>query len=75
MKEEVGINVKNIVYHGSQSWPHPAQLMFGFTAEYDSGEITLQTEEIAKAEWFDANDNPANPPVDSLAYKMIHNFI
>ena len=75
VKEEVGINVKNIVYHGSQSWPHPAQLMFGFTAEYDSGEITLQKEEIAKAEWFDANDNPANPPVDSLAYKMIHNFI
>jgi len=74
VKEEVGINVKNICYYGSQSW-HPAslnaQLMFAFTAEYDSGEICLQPEEIAAAEWFDANDNPANPPIDSIAYPLI----
>lgn len=71
VKEEVGINVKNITYRGSQSWPHPAQLMFAFTAEYESGDITLQPEEIVKAEWFDANDNPANPPEESLAYKLL----
>ena len=74
VKEEVGINVKNIVYRGSQSWPHPAQLMFAFTAEYESGEITLQKEEIAKAEWFDAHDNPANPPVESLAFKLLNEY-
>ena len=31
--EETGLKVKNIKYFGSQSWPFPSQLMFGFTAE------------------------------------------
>ncbi|MBQ5575296.1 MAG: NUDIX domain-containing protein, partial [Bacteroidales bacterium] len=51
--EETGIKVKNIKYFGSQSWPFPAQLMFGFTAEYESGDIIPQPGEIADAQWFD----------------------
>lgn len=71
VKEEVGINIKNIRYFGSQSWPRPAQLMFAFTAEYESGDIVLQADEIAEAGWFDAHDNPANPPIESIAYDLI----
>ncbi len=33
-KEEVGIEIKNIRYFGSQPWPFPNSLMVGFTAEY-----------------------------------------
>ena len=39
-----GNNIKNIRYRGSQSWPFPDQLMLGFTAEYESGELKLQKE-------------------------------
>jgi len=38
--EEVGIQVKHIRYFKSQSWPFPDSLMIGFTAQYDSGQIS-----------------------------------
>lgn len=72
--EETGLKVKNITYRGSQSWPFPQQLMLGFTAEYESGEIRLQQEEIAEVEWFDPKNIPAGPKQGSIAYKLIHDF-
>ena len=36
--EEVGIEVREIRYFGSQPWPFPNSLMIGFTAEWRSGE-------------------------------------
>lgn len=71
--EETGIKVKNIRYFGSQSWPFPAQLMLGFTAEYESGEIIPQPGEIADAQWFDRDKCPATPHKGSIAYRLIHN--
>lgn len=71
--EETGIKVKNICYKGSQSWPFPAQLMLAFTAEYESGEIKIQPDELSDAQWFNIHDNPATPPPGSIAYKLIHN--
>ena len=50
--EEVGIRVKNLRYFSSQSWPFPNSLMLGFHAEYESGEIRIQEEELADAQWF-----------------------
>lgn len=69
--EETHLRVRNIRYFGSQSWPFPAQLMLGFTAEYESGEIHEQAEEIEKAAWFDPLHCPASPPPGSIAYQLI----
>ena len=73
--EEVGITVKNVRYRGSQSWPFPDQLMLAFTAEYESGEIKLQKDELSDARWFDRENCPASPQPGSIAYKLIHNEI
>ncbi|MGE4240659.1 NAD(+) diphosphatase [Ramlibacter sp.] len=54
--EEVGLRVRDLRYFGSQSWPFPHSLMIAFTAEYDSGEITVDTSEIAEAHWFGPSD-------------------
>ena len=70
--EETGIKVKNITYRGSQSWPFPDQLMLAFTAEYESGDIKLQKEEIADARWFDPKNCPTTPKPGSISYKLIH---
>ena len=75
IEEEVGIKVKNIKYRGSQSWPFPDQLMLAFTAEYESGEIKKQEDEIADAQWFDRSDLPTTPNPGSIAYKLIHQEI
>ena len=69
--EETHLRVKNVRYFGSQSWPFPAQLMLAFTADYASGDIQLQAEEIADARWFDPNDCPASPQPGSIAYRLI----
>lgn len=54
--EEVGLKVNNITYFGSQSWPFPHALMLAFTADYVSGEICVDGEEIRQARWFGPQD-------------------
>lgn len=55
--EEVGLKVNNISYFGSQSWPFPHSLMIAFTADYVSGEICVDGQEIKEARWFGPDDN------------------
>ena len=39
VREEVGVEVTNVRYQGSQPWPFPHSLMIGFRAEWASGDI------------------------------------
>jgi NAD+ diphosphatase len=75
VREEVGIEIKNIRYFGSQPWPFPNSLMIAFTAEYLSGTIRLEEEEIEEAGWFRANALPKVPPRISIARKLIDSFV
>ena len=52
IKEELDIDVHNICYVRSQSWPFPNSLMVGFTARYKSGVLRPDGNEIADARWF-----------------------
>jgi NAD+ diphosphatase len=61
VREEVGISITDVKYFGSQPWPFPHSLMVGFGAQWDSGEITIQEEEIVEANWYTANDLPPIP--------------
>lgn len=72
--EEVGIKVRNIRYFGSQPWPFPNSLMVGFTAEHESGEITIDGVEITEAGWFPANNLPRIPGRISIARRLIDWF-
>ena len=70
--EESGLKIKNIRYFGSQPWSFPNSLMLGFLADYESGEIRLQEEEIYDARWFDANKPlPELPPKGTIALQLI----
>ena len=69
--EETGIKVTNIRYQGSQSWPFPSQLMTGFTADYCSGELKIQTEELEEGGWFSIDNLPQLPPRRSIARWLI----
>lgn len=50
--EEVGVEVVNFEYIGSQNWLFLYLLMFGFYVEYVFGEIVLQEDEIEDVQWF-----------------------
>ena len=75
IKEEVGIEVKNIRYFGSQSWPFPNSYMLAFTAEHDKGEIRIDDSELADAGWFGADEMPQIPGSISVSRKLINWFM
>jgi NAD+ diphosphatase len=74
VREEVGIEVKNIRYFGSQPWPFPNSLMIGFTAEYAGGELEIEPTEIEDAGWYEPGEFPPLPPRVSIARAMIDAF-
>ncbi len=70
-REEVGVEVKNIRYFGSQPWPFPHSLMIAFTAEYAGGEIRPDGVEIEEAHWFEPDQLPKLPPPISISRRLI----
>jgi NAD+ diphosphatase len=75
VREEVGIEVKDPSYFGSQPWPFPNSLMIGFTVNYADGELTAEPREIEDAGWYTADDLPRLPPKISIARAMIDDFV
>jgi NAD+ diphosphatase len=75
VREETGIDVKEIKYFGSQPWPFPDSLMIGFVAQYAGGEIEIDREEIRDARWFTAENLPTVPGKMSIARELIDWFI
>jgi NAD+ diphosphatase len=74
--EEVGLEVSDIRYFGSQPWPFPHSLMIGFTAHYASGEIREQADEIMHAAWFSRRGElPRLPGKLSIARRLIDSFL
>jgi NAD+ diphosphatase len=75
VQEEVGLQVKNVRYFGSQPWPFPHSLMIAFTAEYAGGHITTDGMEIRDAGWFTAQGLPLIPGKISIARRLIDWFV
>ena len=73
--EEVGLEVDNLEYLGSQGWPFPHSLMLGFYARYRSGEIVMQADEIEDARWFALDDLPLLPPTNSISRYLIELYL
>jgi NAD+ diphosphatase len=74
VKEEVGLDVTDIRYVGSQNWPFPSQLMVGFVARYAGGEIAIDAEELEDARWFPAAALPDLPSRHSISRFIIDHY-
>jgi NAD+ diphosphatase len=70
-REEVGVEIGELRYFGSQPWPFPHSLMVAFTAEYAGGELRPDGVEIEEAAWFDAESLPGLPPSVSISRRLI----
>lgn len=75
VREEVGVEIANINYFGSQPWPFPHSLMVAFTASYAGGKIIADKVEIEEAGWYAAENLPGLPPHFSIARKLVHWFV
>ncbi|MEV0195351.1 NAD(+) diphosphatase [Nonomuraea sp. NPDC050691] len=80
--EEVGVQVANPRYLGSQPWPFPRSLMLGFFADALTTTLTPDAEEIAEARWFSreelaqalASGELRLPPPVSIARRLIETW-
>jgi NAD+ diphosphatase len=75
IREEVAIEVANIRYFGSQSWPFPNSLMIAFTAEYAGGEIRVDRTELEDAGWYSIDSLPPAPRPPSIARTLWDHFV
>lgn len=69
--EETGLRIKNLKYFGSQPWPYPSGIMIGYSAEYESGTIKLQDEELSAGNFYRKDNLPEIPKKLSIARKLI----
>jgi NAD+ diphosphatase len=75
VREEVGVEIGNVRYRGSQPWPFPHSLMVGFRADWVSGDIVCDPSEILDAKWFTRDAMPNIPPRISIARRLIDAWI
>lgn len=75
VKEEVGLDIRNLRYYNSQPWPFSASLMIGFTAEADDAQqIIIDEKEIIEAGWFARDNLPVHASGISISGNLIEAF-
>jgi NAD+ diphosphatase len=86
VREEVGVDLTDLSYVGSQPWPFPRSLMIAFEGVADPAQpLVLQEDEIAAARWFDREDILAGlagrpgplhmPPSISIARYLMERWV
>lgn len=75
VREETALEIEDLRYFGSQSWPFPSGLMLGFTAKYKSGQIKIQEEELSAARFFKRGELPPVPDQMSIARRLIDDWV
>jgi NAD+ diphosphatase len=71
VREETGLEVRDIRYLTSQPWPFPNSLMAGFAARYAGGAVCADGVEIEDARWFKQSRIPQLPAQGSVSRYII----
>lgn len=74
VREEVGVEVKDIRYVGSQNWPFPSQLMVGFVCAWAGGDVAIDPAELEDARWFPRDALPPGPSRHSIARFILDQY-
>ena len=75
VREETSLEVENIRYAGSQTWPFPNSLMLGFTADYAGGELRFADGELTEGGFFSPENLPMIPTPPSIARRLIEDWL
>ena len=76
VKEEVGLDVKNIRYYSSQPWGIADNVMVGYFCELDGDpdSIVLDKTELRESLWLTREEIPADLNDYTMAYEMLLKF-
>jgi len=82
VREETGVEVKEMAYRSSQPWPFPSSLMLGFTALAADQAIRVDEDELEAAGWFTREEIRSRlregtfklPSPVSVAYRLIEDW-
>ncbi|MBR2532426.1 MAG: NAD(+) diphosphatase [Lachnospiraceae bacterium] len=75
IREETGLEVRNIRYTGSQPWPFSQTTIAGFYAEADSRlPLKMQKEELSELLWVSREDLPPRKNLTSMTDNLIEWF-
>jgi len=75
VREEAGIEIRDLQYAASQPWPFPHSLMICFTARYASGTLKADGIEIEDAQWFSRDHLPTLPGPGTTARRLIERWL
>lgn len=71
VKEEVGVDIRNPRYYGSQPWPFPNSLVMAFSAEWAGGDVVPDGTELEDARWFSIDALPDLPEPVHISRQLI----
>jgi NAD+ diphosphatase len=74
VREEVGVEIRDLQYAGSQYWPFPSQLMIAFLATHAGGDLRVNRSELEDARWFSVRHLPDLPPKLSIARFLLDHY-
>lgn len=75
VREETGLEVKDLVYYRSQPWPFSSSLLFGFWCRTEgSEEVHVDHRELKSAVWKSAEEVEKDTDHVSLTAEMIEQF-
>jgi NAD+ diphosphatase len=83
VKEEVGLDVAEVVYHSSQPWPFPSSIMLGFWAKAVHDRLSVDPHELESARWYTRSEMLASPEDesfrlprrDSIARRLVEDWL
>lgn len=73
--EELGLEIDNLRYFASQTWPFPDSFMMAFTSSDPTGELVLDADEIEDAQWFNIRNLPTLPSKASISRRLIESTV
>lgn len=75
VKEEVGIDVKNITYYASQPWGIDQDLLLGYFCDVDGDDyVNVDKNELSIGQWFNRDEVPERTNLQSLTATMMEAF-
>ena len=75
VREETGLEIRNLRYVGSQPWPFSQTAIAGFYAEADSSlPLKMQREELSELLWVKREDLPPRKNLTSMTDNLIEWF-